>query len=86
MEIEVEDDGPGVDAEAAPHLFERFYRARSAQPGTRRGMGIGLAIVRGLTEAMGGDGLGRGAARSAGCGRACGLPTMPPAAEARGAP
>ena len=34
VEIEVEDDGPGVDAEAARHLFERFYRGRAARPGT----------------------------------------------------
>ena len=33
VEIEVEDDGPGVDAEAARHLFERFYRGRAARPG-----------------------------------------------------
>ena len=53
VEIEVEDDGPGVDAEATRHLFERFYRGRASRSGTG-GMGIGLAIVRGLTEAMGG--------------------------------
>ena len=84
VEIEVEDDGPGVDAEAARHLFERFYRARSTQPGTG-GMGIGLAIVRGLTEAMGGT-------VSAARGSAGGLlvrlrlPTMPPPAEEPAAP
>ena len=84
VEIEVEDDGPGVDAEAARHLFERFYRGRAARPGTS-GMGIGLAIVRGLTEAMGGT-------VSAARGSAGGLlirlrlPAMPPPAEDPGAP
>lgn len=79
VEIEVEDDGPGVDAEAARHLFERFYRGRPSTPGSS-GMGIGLAIVRGLTEAMGGT-------VSAARGSAGGLlvrlrlPTMPPPAE-----
>ena len=83
MEIEVEDDGPGVDAEAARHLFERFYRGRPTSAGSS-GMGIGLAIVRGLTEAMGGT-------VSAARGSAGGLlvrlrlPTMPPPAEDRGA-
>ena len=36
VEIEVEDDGPGVDAEAARHLFERFYRVRSGTTGGKR--------------------------------------------------
>ena len=31
VEIEVEDDGPGVDAEATRHLFERFYRGRASR-------------------------------------------------------
>ena len=33
VEIEVEDDGPGVDAEATRHLFERFYRGRASRSG-----------------------------------------------------
>jgi len=41
--IEVEDDGPGIDAEHQPHVFERFYRAA---PAARAGSGLGLAIVR----------------------------------------
>ncbi|HEY6569592.1 MAG TPA: ATP-binding protein [Candidatus Limnocylindrales bacterium] len=84
IEIEVEDDGPGVDAEAARHLFERFYRVRAARPGTG-GMGIGLAIVRGLTEAMGGT---VSAARGSAGGLLISLrlPVMPPPAEDRAAP
>ncbi len=79
VEIEVEDDGPGVDAEAARHLFERFYRVRSARPGAS-GMGIGLTIVRGLTEAMGGT---VSAARGSAGGLLISLrlPAMPPPAE-----
>ncbi len=53
IEVSVEDDGPGVDPEAARRLFDRFYRAGgTGRPGS--GMGIGLTVVRGLTEAMGG--------------------------------
>ena len=52
IELAVEDEGPGVDPDVARHLFDRFYRAGLAGGGG--GMGIGLTIVRGLTEAMGG--------------------------------
>ena len=84
VEIEIEDDGPGVDAEAARHLFERFYRGRSSRSGTG-GMGIGLAIVRGLAEAMGGT---VSAARGSAGGLLISLrlPSMPPPGEDRAAP
>ena len=52
--LEVGDSGPGVAADALPHIFDRFYRIDRPGVGPRRGLGIGLSIVRGLTEAMGG--------------------------------
>jgi two-component system sensor histidine kinase KdpD len=54
VELVVEDGGPGVPAEALGHVFERFYRVGRAGEGSRRGLGIGLALVRGFVEAMGG--------------------------------
>ena len=51
----VEDGGPGVPEEAIPHLFERFYRGAAASSRSRPGIGLGLAVVRGLVEAMGGS-------------------------------
>jgi two-component system sensor histidine kinase KdpD len=51
--LTVEDGGPGVPPSALPKLFDKFYQARAAT-GSRPGTGIGLAVVRGLVEAMGG--------------------------------
>ena len=50
--LEVEDDGPGVAAEDAPHVFERFYRAEG---GVASGSGLGLAIARELASVMDGS-------------------------------
>ena len=54
VRLRVEDAGPGVPAAALPRLFERFYRARTPGEGARRGLGIGLSVVRAAVEAMGG--------------------------------
>jgi signal transduction histidine kinase len=51
VRVFVEDTGPGIPAEQLPHLFDRFWQARRAD---RRGLGLGLAIVRGLVAAHGG--------------------------------
>jgi two-component system sensor histidine kinase KdpD len=55
VQISVEDDGPGVPAAAFPHLFEKFYQAGPPGERKRRGMGIGMTVVEGLTRAMRGD-------------------------------
>jgi two-component system sensor histidine kinase KdpD len=54
VRLVVEDGGPGVPEELLGRIFEKFYRAAPTAGGSRRGSGIGLAIVRGLVEAMGG--------------------------------
>ena len=48
----VTDSGPGVPAEDAPHVFDRFWTAR--RTARARGTGMGLAIVRGIVDAHGG--------------------------------
>lgn len=53
LRIDVEDQGQGVAAEDAPHIFERFYRGGVA--GTAPGSGLGLAIARNLARLHGGD-------------------------------
>lgn len=50
----VADDGEGIPTEHLPHIFERFYRADWARDREHGGSGIGLAIVKALTEAHGG--------------------------------
>jgi len=46
------DHGPGIAAEDAPHVFDRFYRADAAR--SKPGSGLGLAIVKQIIEAHGG--------------------------------
>jgi signal transduction histidine kinase len=52
--LQVDDDGPGIAPADLPHVFERLYTSRTV-PGRTLGTGIGLAIVRELARAMGGD-------------------------------
>jgi signal transduction histidine kinase len=60
--IHITDDGPGIAPADIPHLFDNFWQARRND---HRGVGLGLAIAKGLVEAHGGkiwcdSALGRG--------------------------
>jgi PAS domain S-box-containing protein len=46
--LAVIDTGPGIPADQLPHIFGRFWQAR---PADKRGIGLGLAIARGIVEA-----------------------------------
>jgi CheY-like chemotaxis protein/anti-sigma regulatory factor (Ser/Thr protein kinase) len=52
--ITVEDNGPGVDPDFLPFVFDRFRQADSSSTRRQGGLGLGLAIVRHLVELHGG--------------------------------
>ena len=49
VHFEVQNSGPAIPAEALPHLFEPFYTTKNG------GGGLGLAIVRSICQAHGGE-------------------------------
>jgi CheY-like chemotaxis protein/two-component sensor histidine kinase len=65
-QLVIEDNGKGVEPDFLPHLFERFRQADASPSRDFGGLGLGLSIVKHLTELHGGgvqaysEGEGRG--------------------------
>jgi signal transduction histidine kinase len=55
VRLAVRDTGPGIAADDASHLFDRFYRADPGRDRSDASSGLGLAIVRAFVEAQGGS-------------------------------
>jgi PAS domain S-box-containing protein len=85
VSVRVRDNGIGLAAEHLPRLFELFSQVDSGAPGGQAGLGIGLHLVKKLTEMHG----GRVEMRSGGIGRGSELFLhfpLAPAEDARPAP
>ncbi|HEY5947039.1 MAG TPA: ATP-binding protein, partial [Kofleriaceae bacterium] len=67
VQVDVIDDGNGIEPELVPRLFDMFVQGERTAARSTGGLGIGLTLVRRLTELHGGavhaqsEGLGKGA-------------------------
>jgi signal transduction histidine kinase len=55
VSLTVEDAGCGIVPDDLPHVFEPFYRSASARRSAFDGVGLGLAVVKRIAVALGGD-------------------------------
>ena len=54
VNIVVEDDGPGIDPEFLPHVFDQFRQGDASSSRRHNGLGLGLSIARQIIEQHGG--------------------------------
>lgn len=57
IELQIQDSGPGIDAEDVPYVFDRFYRTDKSRQRETGGSGLGLAIAKSIIELHGGQSL-----------------------------
>jgi PAS domain S-box-containing protein len=79
LELRVRDSGVGMDPAEIPRMFEAFAQAERGRPRGAAGLGLGLALVKGLVELHGGT----VTARSAGVGQGSEVVVTLPLAAAR---
>lgn len=54
IQVEIEDNGRGIEAKDLPYVFDRFYRTDASRNSSKGGSGIGLSIVKKVIEDHGG--------------------------------
>ena len=54
VQVEIEDNGKGIESKDLPYIFDRFYRTDVSRNSSKGGSGIGLSIVRKILEDHGG--------------------------------
>jgi signal transduction histidine kinase/ActR/RegA family two-component response regulator len=76
LELNVADNGDGIETEFLPHVFDRFRQADSSTDRRHGGLGLGLSIVKQLVELHGGTITARSAGKGKGATFAISLPLM----------
>jgi CheY-like chemotaxis protein len=82
--LRISDSGHGIEPDFLPHVFERFRQADSSFTRSRRGLGLGLAIVRHLVELHHGTVSASSAGKDAGSVFVVTLPLLPTSAQTPG--
>jgi PAS domain S-box-containing protein len=86
VEVTVTDTGRGIDPVLLPRVFEPFVQGDGSLARTEGGLGLGLALVKGLAEAHGGEALADSAGPGRGASFTVRLPRTTPAASAGAQP
>ncbi len=55
IELSVSDTGQGIEASLLPHVFDRFWQAETGPASQKKGMGLGLTIVKHIVAMHGGS-------------------------------
>jgi CheY-like chemotaxis protein len=76
LEVEIADNGEGIDPTFLPHVFDRFRQADSSTARRHGGLGLGLSIVKQLVELHGGAISAQSAGRDLGSTFRINLPLM----------
>ena len=79
LEVEIADNGEGIDPAFLPHVFDRFRQGDATSTRRHGGLGLGLSIVKQLVELHGGSITARSAGTGKGSAFRITLPLMPTA-------
>src|SRR5690606_38774772 len=85
-EIRVSDNGAGIPPELLPALFEPFMQGKQSLARTEGGLGLGLALVKGIVELHGGSVTGESAGLGQGSAFTVRLPLLPDTGRREAAP